>query len=199
MNETIEAATEPQAQPKAAKVKKAKPKAKPAAKPAKASANGRLKKSQLRVLEALSKGDWLSKDKIMKRVFNGNSVNLSPIVGATDPKDRPAKEKAAGHPSLITLGYVKQHNQNIDGVQVVEYEITPKGKKAITSGAQDSRLPVPGTVISREYKGKTYKVTVLKVGFRYGGKDYTSLTAVAKAIIGSDSEINGYAWFKLTK
>lgn len=57
----------------------------------------------------------------------------------------------------------------------------------------------PGTVIKWEYKGKEYKVTVRKDGYELGGKLYSSLTACAKKIIGSDSEISGPAFFKIGK
>ena len=49
----------------------------------------------------------------------------------------------------------------------------------------DRRLPMPGTVLSREYRGQTVSVTVLDEGFEYGGTVYRSLTAVAKAVTGS--------------
>lgn len=48
----------------------------------------------------------------------------------------------------------------------------------------DPRIPAVGSVIEREYKGKMLKVTVLEDGFRYGGKSYTSLSALAKEITG---------------
>ena len=63
--------------------------------------------------------------------------------------------------------------------------------------ARDKRLPSPGSVIKRVYKDKEYKVKVKTDSFELGGKEYGSLTAVAKAIIKSDSEINGFAFFKL--
>jgi hypothetical protein len=43
----------------------------------------------------------------------------------------------------------------------------------------DKRLPMPGTVITREYKGETITVTVLEGGFEYDGNVYRSLSAVA--------------------
>jgi hypothetical protein len=57
----------------------------------------------------------------------------------------------------------------------------------------DRRLPMPGTVITREYRGQTVAVTVLDDGFEYSGQVYRSLTAVAKAITGS--HWNGYGFF----
>lgn len=70
-------------------------------------------------------------------------------------------------------------------------------KKADKPKARDKRLPAPGSVIKRVYKDKEYKVKVKTDSFELNGETYTSLTAVAKAIIGSDNEINGYAFFKL--
>jgi hypothetical protein len=59
----------------------------------------------------------------------------------------------------------------------------------------DRRLPMPGTVITREYHGQTVAVTVLDAGFEFGGQVYRSLTAVAKAVTGT--HWNGYHFFAL--
>ena len=59
----------------------------------------------------------------------------------------------------------------------------------------DDRLPPPGTLLTREYKGRTYQVRVLADGFDYDGQVYRSLSAVAKAITGS--HCNGYFFFRL--
>jgi hypothetical protein len=59
----------------------------------------------------------------------------------------------------------------------------------------DDRLPPPGTLLTREYKGRTYQVRVLSDGFDYDGQVYRSLSAVAKAITGS--HCNGYFFFRL--
>jgi len=56
----------------------------------------------------------------------------------------------------------------------------------------------PGTVLDREYKGRTVRVTVLDEGVECEGMRYTSLTAVARAITGSKS-VNGRLWMGLTK
>ena len=50
---------------------------------------------------------------------------------------------------------------------------------------QDRRLPIPGTVLTRVYKGETLVVTVLPSGFEVRGTVYRSLTAIAKAVTGS--------------
>ena len=61
----------------------------------------------------------------------------------------------------------------------------------------DKRLPMPGTVLTREYKGRTVVVTVLPDGFEYEGKVYRSLSAVARAVTGT--HWNGYHFFQLGK
>ena len=62
--------------------------------------------------------------------------------------------------------------------------------------ALDQRLPPPGTILTRAYKGQTIQVLVLQRGFEYEGRVYRSLSAVAKAVTGS--HCNGYLFFNLT-
>jgi hypothetical protein len=61
----------------------------------------------------------------------------------------------------------------------------------------DRRLPPPGGIVSREYKGEEIKVKVLGRGFEYAGEVYRSLSGVAKAVTGS--HWNGYHFFGLRK
>jgi hypothetical protein len=61
----------------------------------------------------------------------------------------------------------------------------------------DDRLPLPGTVITRKYKGETLHVKVLPHGFEFEGEVFKSLGAVAKAITGQ--HCNGYYFFRLGK
>ena len=60
---------------------------------------------------------------------------------------------------------------------------------------EDSRLPMPGTVLVREYKGCSIEVRVLEQGFENAGQTFRSLSAVAKAVTGT--HINGFLFFKL--
>jgi len=62
-------------------------------------------------------------------------------------------------------------------------------------GRRDARLPRPGTLLTRAYKGQTLQVQVLADGFEFEGKFYDSLSAVARAITGS--HCNGYWFFQL--
>jgi hypothetical protein len=58
----------------------------------------------------------------------------------------------------------------------------------------DHRLPPPGTILTRPYKGQLVQVQVLTEGFAYAGRVYPSLSAVAKAITGS--HCNGFHFFR---
>jgi len=60
---------------------------------------------------------------------------------------------------------------------------------------RDRRLPIPGTVISKVYKGTIIDVKVLDNGFEYDGKAYRSLSAIAGAVTGQ--HWNGYLFFGL--
>jgi len=60
---------------------------------------------------------------------------------------------------------------------------------------RDTRLPIPGTIITKNYRGKKHQVKVLEKGFEYEGKIYKHLTAIADKITGA--HWNGYNFFNL--
>jgi hypothetical protein len=53
----------------------------------------------------------------------------------------------------------------------------------------------PGTRLTREWQGRSHDVDVLETGFRYDGKDYRSLSQVARTITGT--RWNGLRFFGL--
>ena len=59
---------------------------------------------------------------------------------------------------------------------------------------RDPRLPIPGAVIRKEYKGQILEVKVLEKGFEYKEKAYKTLSAVAKEVTGD--HWNGYHFFR---
>lgn len=65
-------------------------------------------------------------------------------------------------------------------------------RKAIIS---DARNPVVGTRLLREWDGVEHTVTVLKDGFDWQGRKYKSLSAVARAVTGT--QWNGWRFFGL--
>ena len=60
---------------------------------------------------------------------------------------------------------------------------------------RDKRLPIPGTIITKEYKGAKLQVKILESGFEYNNKAYKSLSAIAKETTGA--HWNGYLFFSL--
>lgn len=68
-------------------------------------------------------------------------------------------------------------------------------ERTVTTAPRDRRLPPPGTVLTREYRGRSIRVTVTPEGFDFDGELFASLSAVAKSVTGS--HCNGFAFFKL--
>ena len=182
----------PKTKPKAAKKPAAKstPKAKPA--------NG-ITGVQYRALKVIAKApNGLSRKQIAEKAFNGNSVNFVPIL---DPLVKAKLVK------VIELG---GDPKTPDVAKETLFEATAAGRKVAAGAppvtargrgeASHASLPKAGGVITKTYLGKEYKVKVEADGtFRYAGKPYTSLTAAAKAIRGSEQEVNGWAFFGLVK
>jgi hypothetical protein len=74
---------------------------------------------------------------------------------------------------------------------------TPVAATATPRIQGDGRLPLPGTVLTRAYKGQSLQVKVLPHGFEFRDKVYQSLSAVAKAITGQ--HCSGIYFFRLRK
>ena len=62
---------------------------------------------------------------------------------------------------------------------------------------RDHRLPAPGSIITKTYRGKTIEVKVLENGFEYEGKVFKSISRVAMTIV--KRQISGYVFFGLAK
>jgi hypothetical protein len=82
-------------------------------------------------------------------------------------------------------------------IKSVPTEATGRTMTGVLANKTDDRLPLPGTIITREYKGQMLQVRVLTKGFEHAGEVYKSLSAVAKAVTGS--HCNGFAFFRLEK
>jgi Protein of unknown function (DUF2924) len=74
-------------------------------------------------------------------------------------------------------------------------EASPGSMTAVHAFAVRDRLPMPGSLITREYKGRQIVVKVLEKGFEYNGEVYRSLSAIAKVVTGS--HWNGFYFFGL--
>ena len=94
-----------------------------------------------------------------------------------------AKEKAA---SLIKK-YDPVNNK------AVRRGPAQKGETGRVKPHRSSRLPIPGSIITKVYKGKKLEVKVLEKGFEYKGQVYRSLSGVAKYVTGDGW--NGFSVF----
>ena len=65
------------------------------------------------------------------------------------------------------------------------------------SSHRDPRLPSPGTIIVKQYRGNEIRVLVLDDGFEWEAQHYRSLSAVARAVTGQ--RWNGLLFFGLTE
>jgi hypothetical protein len=95
------------------------------------------------------------------------------------------QELALGTLSHQTVARLEALGEELDG-----------GNKANRQVSARSRL-VTGTQIVREYQGIEHRVTVLETGFEYAGKPYQSLSAIARAITGTNW--NGLVFFGLKR
>lgn len=60
---------------------------------------------------------------------------------------------------------------------------------------RDIRIPLPGSILEKKYKGLLVVVKVLEHGFEYNNKYFKTLSAVACAITGQ--HLSGYYFFGL--
>ena len=67
----------------------------------------------------------------------------------------------------------------------------------VSKRQHDPRLPSVGTILTRKYKGASVAVSIEMEGFRYNGKLFPSLSAIAKEVTGS--HWNGFRFFGLTE
>lgn len=70
-----------------------------------------------------------------------------------------------------------------------------KSEPHLPSRPRDSRLPVPGTLLTRQFENRRIVVTVLADGFEFQSKRYRSLSAIAREVTGT--RWNGLSFFGL--
>lgn len=81
-----------------------------------------------------------------------------------------------------------------------ELKLSPDAEertKVVATKIRRNNSLLPGTELSRDYKGRTVRVMVLAEGFECEGERYKSLTAVAKSVTGK--HWNGFHFFGLRK
>ncbi len=92
------------------------------------------------------------------------------------------------HASFLRLALAWQVQAGAQGVRGSVLPTSP----VIASSMTKSALR-PGTRLVREWQGRTYHVLVTESGFDYDGKIYRSLSAIARAITGT--QWSGPAFF----
>ena len=91
----------------------------------------------------------------------------------------------------LMLGGLSRDTRRVLDLLVKELD----GKNARKAIMTDPRKPIPGTRLLREWDGAEHSVTVLRDGFDWQGRKFKSLSAVARAITGT--QWNGYRFFGL--
>ena len=107
------------------------------------------------------------------------------------------QELEYGGISSETQGKIQQLIQQYDPInnKTLRPNTIPENRPKKSKLSRDKRLPIPGTVIIKEYKGIKLEVKILESGFEYHNKVYKSLTAIAKEVTGA--HWNGYLFFNL--
>ena len=65
------------------------------------------------------------------------------------------------------------------------------------SSGRDPRLPMPGTILAREFQGRDIVVKVLDNDFEFEGRRYKSLSAIAREVTGT--KWNGFLFFGIAQ
>jgi hypothetical protein len=78
-----------------------------------------------------------------------------------------------------------------------EFDSPVKPSKVRGKVGMKTNLPAPGTLLTREYKGRRITVEILENGFRYEGQPFRSLSAIAREVTGT--HWNGRLFFGLRK
>ena len=101
-------------------------------------------------------------------------------LGRAIAKDAPLRNRVISNAGKLRAGFPME--------QSATTTITPD---------HDSRLPMPGGLIVKQFKDQTIVVKVVDNGFEYGDRRYNSLSAIAQEITGT--KWNGFLFFGLTK
>jgi hypothetical protein len=138
--------------------------------------------------------------RLYREVFGSNSTSTNSEHLRRQIACRAQVDKEGGLPASArqrALSIAKEAGARIRiGRKTPGLEIPHATVTQLVSGT-DARLPLPGSLIVKEYKGRTIMVRALDEGFEYDSRRFTSLTAVAKDITGT--KWNGFAFFGLTK
>jgi hypothetical protein len=103
------------------------------------SVNGKPRKTltlpQARILDALStKRGPVNRAAIVDAVSSpGRATAIGDSMGYVDDQRRLRRDAEVGHPSLITQGFVREVELDLDGTTETGYEITDAGRRALSA------------------------------------------------------------------
>lgn len=108
--------------------------------------------------------------RLIKQLIEGSAT--APEHGATDAPREPAAVPPSGPPRPLS---------DLEGLTKEQLR---DRCATVFAPARDYRLPPPGAVLTRTWKGSKHQVRILGRGFKYQGQTYTSLTTIARTISG---------------
>jgi len=119
-----------------------------------------------------------------------NPDNQDPVEPVKDPEAPVAPEVASE-----AQEHTEPEAEPQEPTATPEAEPSDVHAQSFVPALRDPRLPEPGSVIQRIYKGRNYTVTVTEGGFLFDGKEVGSLSALARVITGQS--VNGFVWWGL--
>ena len=149
-------------------------------------------------IRKLRNTNLLNIQKQYKELFNGSEapcVNKPYLIKKIAYK---LQEMAHGGLSDNARTQIAELIEKYDPVnnKALRPQVVSAGKNVVSIPfMRDKRLPIPGTVIYKKYKGQDIHVKVLAKGFEYKDKYYRSLTAIAFELTGA--HWNGFSFFGL--
>ena len=148
-------------------------------------------------LAALRRLTAVSCEPVRRAVWRHHRQPQSYLAGAPHPVAAASPGRRRPYPSGQEVrGRTGQRRRSAD-YAAPHLQTEAAGDRGDRCGTAQARrsTAAPGTLIIKKYKGQTLQVEVLPEGFLFGGRTYSSLSAVARAITGS--HCNGFAFFKL--
>lgn len=96
----------------------------------------------------------------------------------------------------LTKKTLKNTSKNVQDIPT-DVVIDIQAKSSTSTPKRDPRIPLAGTVLTKNYHGKTLEVKVLENGFEYQGKVYKSISRVAMEVV--KHSVSGFVFFGLNK
>ncbi|MDD3375791.1 MAG: DUF2924 domain-containing protein [Candidatus Omnitrophica bacterium] len=155
-----------------------------------------MKEAQLSKIMALKEKSLTELKEAYKKLFDGKKAPSNNKVYLWRKIAYRIQEIDYGGLSAKTKDKVQELIQKYDPINNKTLRPnTPEMNGPSRKHKRDKRLPILGTVITKEYKGKVLQVKILDSGYEYNNKKYKSLSSIAKEVTGA--HWNGYLFFSL--